>query len=362
MRFVRTTWDRIRPSQQSLVAHSSPWISRADVKRLNATLQSGNLVRGPVAELLEHSLAKYLEVNHVELYGTGREALVAGLHLLAIRPGDEVIIPTYVCSDVRIAVEDVGAVPRVADVSDSGVIHPQAVERVMSSKTRAILGVHIFGHHCDIQSLKQFGLPVIEDACQAFGVRFRSENNGLAGTIGDISFFSFHPTKLLTGGGGGALVVVNRELCLRASQRALAGAVIISKKSFTDLNASLVMSQLERFPEFIRRRVFIQRKYDSVIDQSLLPHGRDLSSFLYRYTFASVKGFEETKGLFAEKKITVRRGVDRLLHRDLGLRDSDFPNSVRVFDSNVSIPFYPNLRNREVARVMETLKDVVDGT
>ena len=101
-----------------------------------------NLERRWLTELLTEKLAEYVGASYVEFYGTGRDAIVAALDLISVGPGDEVIVPTYVCVDVKDAFCQVGASARIAEVSMSGVLNPESVPREMSSKTRAVVAVH----------------------------------------------------------------------------------------------------------------------------------------------------------------------------------------------------------------------------
>lgn len=335
------------------IPHSRPWISVADRTLLDGTLVSGQLVAGRVRERFSEELINFHKANRVSLFGSGRDSLIVALESLDVKPGDEVIIPTYVCEEVLYAVNHVGASPRIADVSYSGVLGFETAQRVFSPKTKAIVGVHIFGHFCDIDSLKKFGVPVIEDACQAFGIRFRTEQR-LAGTLGHVAVLSFHPTKMLTAGAGGALLVNDPDWVTVAEEP----RSNVDGRTFTDINASLAVSQLNRFADFEKRRAHIQTEFDSVAQELSLPPGREDSSFLFRYTFRTNNQAEPVLEWFSRKKIAARRGVDQLLHRRLMLDDALFPNAVEIFQRNISIPFHPSLSDNEVERVKNALRSL----
>ena len=134
---------------------------------------------------------------------SGSSAIILALKCLGVGPGDGVILPTYVCRSVLEAVYTVGGVPELCDVNEFGVMDVNTISRAISKKTKTIIAVHIFANPCNIDELRVFGLPIIEDACQALGLK---TPNGNAGSRGDIGILSFHATKCITTGEGGMLL------------------------------------------------------------------------------------------------------------------------------------------------------------
>jgi UDP-4-amino-4-deoxy-L-arabinose-oxoglutarate aminotransferase len=284
------------------------------------------------------------------------------LKVLKIGTGDEVILPTYVCWSVVAAITASGATPRFCDVNEQGVITVQTVSGQINSRSRAIVAVHIFGHPCDIISLGNLGLPVIEDACQAFGLEIGSVPAGALGTFG---ILSFHATKCMTTGEGGMLVSSDpelikhaRKLVESADKSNAAGFAVMS-----DLQAALGMAQLTRYSSFLERRRETFDAYHQAICglEDVNPGYWGEPVFLFRYTLRAQQGFEWAHSALLKHGVQARRGVDDLLHRQFGLGDCDFPYAFNIFSKTISLPFYPSLSQDEQSQVIRAMQEVFSG-
>jgi perosamine synthetase len=338
------------------IPHSKPWITSKDSQYVVNVLQSGLISKGPVVEDFEQKVCSYLGALQGVALASGTSALVLALQVLNIGHGDDVVLPTYVCRSVLESVWAVGSNPILCDVNDKGVLTSKTVSAVITKRTRCIIAVHVFGHPCDIQSLREFEIPLIEDACQAFGL---SINGRMAGLQGDVGILSFNGTKCLTCGEGGMLVTnttkhvdVVRSLASYNMVQAMKRAAPLS-----DLQAALGQSQLARFSEFIARRKKILEIYTNRVRELNIALGSDLSSnVLFRFTLRVDDDFEILKAKFAKFGVAVRKGVDELLHRSIGLDDAMFPSAVSLFNKTLSIPFYPALTDYEIVRVQQSLE------
>ncbi|MDB2497679.1 DegT/DnrJ/EryC1/StrS family aminotransferase [Alphaproteobacteria bacterium] len=341
------------------VPHSRPWIEAEDRVAVDEVLKGGMIDCGVRVHAFERAVANCLGASGGIACTSGTAALCLALKTLGIGAGDEVVLPTYVCWDVLVAVIACGATPCLCDVDVSGVPTVKTVRAALSSKTRAIVAVHIFGHPCDIASLSQLGLPVIEDACQAFGLEINGRRAGTAGTLG---ILSFHATKCLTTGEGGMLVASQPDLLERA--RALSesaeGGNMVSISFMTDMQAALGLAQLKRYPAFLERRRQLFKAYNQVAGSlaTARPGYGGEPLFLFRFTLRVQQGFDAVLLAMLANGVQVRRGVDELLHRRLGLDDHDFPNAAALFSETISIPFYPSLGEEEVAWVLCTMQKV----
>ena len=339
-----------------IIPHSRPWISDSDWQAVHSILASGMISQGKNTYKFEKEICNYLGVSHAIAQSSGKAALILALRTLGIGHGDEVILPTYVCRSVLEAVFSVGAKPVLCDVNDTGVITALNVEPYFTSNTKAIIAVHIFGHPCNLEELKQMGVPVIEDACQAFGLNI---NGLMSGACGDIGILSFHATKCLTSGEGGMLVTQNklwgkraREL-VESSNIPSAGNVA----PISDLQAALGLSQLGRYSDFLSRRNELRCQYTEEVNRlgiSIGVHAQ--SNMLFRYTLRTDRLFETIQTKFYEHGISIRRGVDELLHRILGLDDSMFPMANRLYQQTISVPFYPSLSIDESTIITNSLR------
>jgi UDP-4-amino-4-deoxy-L-arabinose-oxoglutarate aminotransferase len=315
-------------------------------------LASGVIARGELEARFEQEVAVALGTLPGVACASGAAALLLALRTLGVSTGDEVLIPTYVCGSVRDAVRATGAIPVLCDVGPTGTLTVETVARHRSPRSRAIIAVHIFGQACDVEGLAGLELPVVEDACQAFGLRISGRSAGALGTLG---ILSFHATKCLTTGEGGMLVTHDAALAARA--RDLRASLAAGSGGLSDLQASLGLAQLERYDAFLARRAAIARRYDHSLGR---PACKEPAPFRFRYTLAPSGGLETWGPAFAARGIQARRGVDTLLHRLEHQEDITFSGATSLFDSVVSIPFYPGLTVDEVDRICHALSELRD--
>jgi dTDP-4-amino-4,6-dideoxygalactose transaminase len=185
---------------------------------------TGGFVLGAEVVELEKNLAEYCQAKHAVGCASGSDALLLALMALGIGPGDEVILPSFTFFATASAVTRLGARPVFADIEPGTFnIDPQAVERLITPATKAILPVHLFGQTADMGAIGRIaataGVAVVEDAAQAIGAEFRRDPAGRgarAGSMGQVGCFSFYPTKNLGGAGdGGMLTTQSDELADR---------------------------------------------------------------------------------------------------------------------------------------------------
>ncbi len=182
---------------------------------------SGNIYRykdgAHFSEDFENRFAKMLGSQHALAVNSGTGALVCALAAAGIGPGDEVLVPAYTWMATAAAPVMVGAVPVLVDIDESLMIDPADIERKITPHTKAIIPVHMINLPCDMDRImaiaKKHNLLVIEDACQAAGVRYKQS---YCGAIGDAGAFSFNSYKNMNIGEGGALVTNNGTLFARA--------------------------------------------------------------------------------------------------------------------------------------------------
>jgi dTDP-4-amino-4,6-dideoxygalactose transaminase len=175
-------------------------------ERLSAVLDSGRFILGPEVRAFEEEAAAYLRVGEAVGVANGTDALVLVLDALGVGSGDEVVCPAFTFFATAEAISRVGATPVFCDIDPATLnLDPADVARRVGERTKAILAVHLFGRPADLDALPP-GLPVIEDAAQAFGATIGARRAGAVGAAGTFSFF---PTKNLFGLGDGGLVSTN---------------------------------------------------------------------------------------------------------------------------------------------------------
>jgi dTDP-4-amino-4,6-dideoxygalactose transaminase len=178
-------------------------------ERIGAVLDSGRFILGPEVRAFEQEAAGYLGVGDAIGVANGTDALVLVLDALGIGPGDEVVCPAFTFFATAEAISRVGATPVFCDVDPATLnLDPADVPERVTERTKAILAVHLFGRPSALAELPE-GVPVVEDAAQAFGARVGDLRAGAAGAA---STFSFFPTKNLFGLGDGGLVATSDEV------------------------------------------------------------------------------------------------------------------------------------------------------
>lgn len=338
----------------SQVPHSRPWITERDIEAVSSQLKGLLIAHGELSETFGAELGQYVGAEYCVTANSGTQALARALSSLRLREGAKVLIPAYVCHQVQDAVSAAGYEPVIGDVNDSGVLEPSMVERAALGGVKAVVAVHVFGHPCDVEGMQRVGLPVIEDACQALGLRVGGQ---MAGSIGTLGVFSTHATKCISSGEGGAVVTSDADLVsslLRLPQEArnlsLAG-------NLSDLGASLALSQLRRYGAFIERRQQIDNFYkERAASLGLDVGGPNERDFVFRFTLILRNRLENALDRLWNAGISARRGVDRVL------RGSEpTPRADALFSRTLSLPFHPSLTDSEVERVADAMRLLTHG-
>ncbi len=183
-------------------------------EKISSVVESQYFILGPEVTKLEESMAAYLGCKHVIGVSSGTDAILLALMALDIKPGDEVILPTYSFFATAGVVARMNAVPVFTDIDPVTFnINPEDIRKKITKKTKAIIPVHLYGQSADMEPImaisKEFGIPVIEDAAQAIGTQYK--DGKMVGTIGHIGCWSFFPSKNLGAFGDAGLVSTNDD-------------------------------------------------------------------------------------------------------------------------------------------------------
>ncbi|MBE0499654.1 MAG: UDP-4-amino-4,6-dideoxy-N-acetyl-beta-L-altrosamine transaminase [Campylobacterales bacterium] len=257
-----------------MIPYSTQLIDEDDIQAITEVLRSSHLTQGPVVEAFEQSLCDYTGSKYAVTFNSATSALMGAYAIAGIGQDDEIIttpISFVATSNMAIAL---GAKPVFCDVKLDGNIDERLIERLITSKTKAIVPVHFGGKPVALEKIKEISkkhrLLVIEDASHALG----SEINGKKiGSLSDMTIFSFHAIKPITTGEGGAVLTDNAEYAEKLRRFRSHGIV---KKKFwnsdmvemgynyrlTDISAALGLSQMKKLDHFIKQRNEIAAYYD----------------------------------------------------------------------------------------------------
>lgn len=346
------------------IPHSKPCIGGKEKKAILAVLESNQIAQGPKVNEFEEKFAHFFGMSKGVSTSNGTTALHLALLALGIKENDEIIIPSYVCTSLLNAIHYVRAIPKIVDIDPRNFnIDPASIRENLTSKTKAIIVVHLFGFPADMNPILKLGFPIIEDCAQSTGARYHGK---LTGTIGDLSIFSFYATKVITTGEGGMILAKSKELIKKIRDIRDYDSKEDYRLRFnykmTDLQAAMGIVQLEKLPGFIRRRMEIKNCYDRAFSQWGLaskPTDPKHKPVYYRYILCLKKGLPRFEKQLQSKGVICSKPVEKPLHRYLNLNPKNYPGTEEVFKRAISIPFYPALTSAEIEKVITVVNSVI---
>ena len=344
------------------IPHSKPQVGHEELAALTEVLKSGHIAQGPRVAAFERAMADYVGVTGGVAVSSGTAALYLALQALGVGPDDEVIMPSYVCAAPWVAATRLGARPIIVDIEpETFAIEPERVQAALSSKTRAIVVPHMFGLPADLQRLRTFGVPLVEDCAQTLGA---TQMGAQVGSVGDVAVCSFFATKLLCAGEGGMVLSHDESIlekvrsCREFDENAQLSAGSFNFK-MTDLQASLGLCQLTRLDMALVRRVALAERYTSALSGLLvsLPFTpKDRTHIFYRYILSVTQPLDDLLGRLQNRGIQCRRPIYKPLHHYLHLQGK-YPVSEEAFASALSLPLYPSLTNEESDMIVQVLSE-----
>ncbi|MBQ6109386.1 MAG: DegT/DnrJ/EryC1/StrS family aminotransferase [Thermoguttaceae bacterium] len=351
---------------------------------LASVVDSGIFVLGPEIAQFEKNLAEYCGTRFAVACASGSEALLMALMAIDLKPGDEVIVPSFTFFATASAVVRLGGTPVFADICpDSLNMDPADVERKITSRTRAILPVHLFGRAADMEKLdaiaKAHGLELIEDCAQAIGAEavLADGQNHRVGSMGSIGCFSFYPTKNLgTMGDGGALTTQNEALAEKLKLLRGHGMQpryfhkIIGINGRLDAFQGIVLNQ--KFPfldgwtaerqQIAERYLDLFKSKPALADKIQLPAQASSGRMVWNQFCICTNERNDLEKFLADRKIGTAIYYPFGLHeqecfRYLNYAPEDLPVTYRVSRSILALPIFPGLTSAEQEEVVEGIAE-----
>lgn len=273
------------PVRSTTLPYARQWLGEDEIAAVTDTLRSDWITTGPRAGAFEDAISDYCGARHSIAVTSCTAALHLALNALGVGPGHEVITTSMTFAATPLAAVYNGAKPVFADIDPLTLnIHPQAIEELITPRTRAIAPVHYAGCPCDMDPIlsiaRKHGLSVIEDAAHAIGAVYKGR---AIGTLSDIACFSFHAVKNMTTAEGGAAVTNREDLARTMRTRRFFGVArdawsrassdkpweydvseLGFKYNITDIQAALGLVQIKKLDAFLQRRKQIAAAYDAV--------------------------------------------------------------------------------------------------
>jgi len=354
-----------------------PSIQQDDIHRVVQVLESGQLVQGDSVQTLETLIADYVGVEHAVAVSSGTATLHLALLALGVGHGDEVIIPAFSYVATANVVELVGAKPVFIDIClDSFNFDPKLLEDAITKRTRAIMPVHEFGFPADMGRVlalaKKYDIPVIEDAACALGSEWRGRK---VGSIGNVGSFSLHPRKAVTSGEGGILTTNDSELASFFRVMRNHGLSIIDQKMecvaagfnyrMTDIQASLVVGQIERISEIQEKRERIVARYDAeLVDRwfikPTMPKEGKTSWQSYHILLKDSVDRHRFFEYLKQQQIGANYGAQcipsqRYYQNKYQYQASQFSNATRAFTKGVVLPLFNSMTDAQIIHVISAV-------
>ncbi len=343
---------------------------------IRRVLDSGTLILGENVKKFEKKFAAYCGVEYGVGVNSGTDALFLSLKALGIGHGDEVITVPNTAVPTVSAIVSAGAVPRFVDVDqETYLMNVDAVENVITSRTRCIIPVHLYGQCVNMKGLNQIalkhGLSVIEDCAQSHGAENFSRKSG---SMSDMAAFSFYPTKVLGGfGDGGMIITHNEEYYKKLKRLRLYG---MEEKYYSlehgynsrldELHASILLSRLGRLDQYIKRRRILAEQYDQGLKDSglVLPKTEGGNKHVYYHYVTRHPEREWIIRELEKKDIVVNISYKWPIHvmsgyQSLGYRVGDFPVSENAARELFSLPMYPSLPGDEQRIIIDSLLEIL---
>ena len=333
--------------------------------RFRTVLEGGAFIRGPEFRAFQEEAATYLGVEHAIGVANGTDALVLVLDAMGIGPGDEVVCPAFTFYATAEAIVRRGATPVFADIDPATLnVDPASVADAITSRTKAIMPVHLFGRPAPVAELEELGLPIVEDAAQAFGAP------GTAASIA--ATYSFYPTKNLFCLGDGGLVTTNdEELAERVTMLAFHGSrdkrdfqLIGYNSRLDELQAAFLRVFLAHVDEWNRVRREAAAHYVQLGIGDACEPPPDEPGHVYHLFVCRSPERDRVRAALGEAGIASAVYYTTPLHlqpalRYLGYGEGSLPETERAARENFSIPLWPGITAKVQEEIVETARAAV---
>ena len=358
-----------------MIPISKPLLGEEEQAAVRRVIESGMLAQGPRVAEFERAFAECIGVNHAIATSNGTTALHAALLAHGVGPGDQVITTPFTFMASVNSILFTGARPVLVDIDDSFNVNPELIEAAITPHTKAIMPVHLYGQPADLgvidQIARQYGLALIEDACQAHGAEFAGRKAGSYGS----GCFSFYATKNMTTGEGGMITTDDEGIAQRARMIIAHGMKVRYYHEtlgynyrMTDLAAAIGIEQLKKLPAFNARRAENAAWYDqhlANIPGLITPSiGPDRTHVYHQYTIRITPEYGLSRDALVE--LLGKRGIGSAIYypipvhrqhsmRAYGMGELAFPVTEHMADEVLSIPIHPSVTDSDRLVIADAL-------
>ncbi len=342
-------------------------------ERVAEVLEAGVFVLGPQVQAFERELASYLGARHVIGVANGTDAITIALRALGVRPGDEVVVPSFTFYASVEAIVTAGALPVFCDVDpETRNVTADSVKAALTARTRAIVPVDLFGCPAPVNELREFGLPVLEDAAQAIG---GSMGGRRAGALGDAATLSFYPSKNLGAFGDGRAIVTDddevaelaRALRFHGSRDKLKFDYVGYNSRLDELQAAILRVLLPELDRWCDARRRVAEAYEvaglgELVGLPAVPEGTLAAWHLFVVTHPRAPELVRRLG---EQDIQSRGYYRTPSHQQPALApfasgSLRLPATDELAGSNLALPMSPTLAAEQIDEVVRAVRRILD--
>jgi len=355
-----------------MIPIAKPLLGKEEIDAVTEVLSSGMIAQGPKVEEFELAFSEYTDCEYAAAVNSGTAALHIALLAHGIGQGDEVITSPFSFIATANSILYTGAKPVFADIEpETYNIDPEKIKEKITSKTRAIMPVHLYGHPADMKAIMEIAedkkLIVIEDACQSHGAEFHGKRVGSFGT----GAFSFYPTKNMTTSEGGMLTTNDKEIADKSKMIRAHGSkvrylheMLGFNLRMTDIAAAIGLVQLGKLDKFTAARQKNAEMLSSGLKgiPGLVPSITKASCthVFHQYTVRAKKR-DQLAAFLKEKEIGTGVHYPIPIHKqpfykELGYKDS-LPVSEKAVEEVLSLPVHPALSSADVQMIVEATKE-----
>lgn len=355
-----------------MIQLSVPTITEQMRAKVLEILDSGRFIKGPNVEAFEEEFSRYCGARYGVSANSGTSAIFIALKALGIGPGDEVIVPSHTFVASATPVLMVGATPVFVDINDDYLMDVADVERKITSRTKAVICVHLYGQMCDMVKLlklkEKFGFALVEDCCQAHGAEYDGQR---AGSFGEAGCFSFFPSKNMTVAGDGGMVVTSDEKLYNTMKMLRDHGRDYSMKEgkykstilgynfrMSEIAAAMGLCQLKLIDDWSERRRDIARQYDELLTDKLIkPLAAKNKKHVYHLYVIRMKRRDELKDFLHKNDIETGIHYPVPVHKQPIFEECRLPNTEKVCREILSLPMYPLLGDEQVTHISNKINE-----
>ena len=330
------------------------------------TWKSKSFINGPAVKKFEKQFAEYCETDSCVALSSCTSALHLSLLALGVGPGDEVITVPYTWVSTVEVIKQVGATPIFVDIELNDMcINPKEVAKKISKKTKAIIGVDLYGNVCDIDELKKFNIPVIQDSAQSTGAFYKDKR---VGSVADLTCFSFYPTKNLSCWGDAGAVTgdekylkIIRQLRNHGQSDRFRLNMVGWNARMDSIQAEVLINKLPELDKHNARRRAIATQYNGNLHRFVeIPVQNANSTHVYHQYVIKHERNKDIEMALMDRGIQSRRYYPIPLHKTETYKDNgSYANSEHCSSAGLAIPVHQYLTDTEVSSIIKAIKEAI---